>query len=92
MFYNIPSKETNPHATQIIKHNPIDCVSRKTPFGETNIPEPKSKEQGLLTHGKSRYDKLPMIVPIRKQMPENKPRCLLSVISSVGAIAPNGSG
>lgn len=40
---NEPSKETKPHETQIIKHKPIDCVSRKTPFGETNIPEPINK-------------------------------------------------
>jgi hypothetical protein len=43
MYKNEPSKETRPHATQIIKHKPIDSVSRKTPFGETNIPEPINK-------------------------------------------------
>jgi len=52
----------------------------------------KVTNKDSLTHGKARYDKLPMIVPTMKQMPENKPRCLLSVTSSVGAIAPNGSG
>jgi hypothetical protein len=40
---NEPSRETRPHPTQIIKHKPTDCVSRRTPFGETNIPEPIDK-------------------------------------------------
>ena len=33
----------------------------------------------------------PMIVPTIKQMPENKPMCLLSVTSSVGSTVPNAS-
>ncbi len=33
-----------------------------------------------------------MMVPTIKHIPENKPRCLLSVTSSVGKIALNGSG
>jgi hypothetical protein len=32
-----------------------------------------------------------MMIPTIKQTPENKPRCLLSVTSSVGNTAPNGS-
>ncbi len=38
-----------------------------------------------------RLDTLPMMRPTIKQTPENKPRCLLSVTSSVGNTAPNGS-
>jgi hypothetical protein len=45
MLRNIPSKETNPHATHIMRQRPTDCVPRKTPFGETNIPEPDRKKQ-----------------------------------------------
>ncbi len=41
---NIPSKEINPHIAQIIRQRPTDCVSRKTPFGEMNIPEPNSNK------------------------------------------------
>ncbi len=33
-----------------------------------------------------------MILPTIKQIPENKPRCLLSVTSSVGKTALSGSG
>lgn len=40
LSWHKPSKETRPAKIQVIKHNPTDCVSRKTPFGETNIPEP----------------------------------------------------
>ncbi len=40
MHKNEPSKETRPHATQIIKHKPTDSVARKTRLGEINIPDP----------------------------------------------------
>jgi len=43
------------------------------------------------TDEKALVDRLPMILPTIKQTPENKPRCLLSVTSSVGNTAPNGS-
>ena len=45
MLWNIPSKATNPDTAQTIRQRPTDCVSRKTPFGEINIPEPDSKKQ-----------------------------------------------
>lgn len=32
--------EMTPQATQTTRQSPIDCVSRKTPFGEMKIPEP----------------------------------------------------
>jgi hypothetical protein len=41
----VPSKEINPHTAQTIRQRPTDCVSRKTPFGEINIPEPNSNKQ-----------------------------------------------
>jgi hypothetical protein len=40
---------------------------------------------------KTKLDRLPMMIPTIKQTPENKPRCLLSVTSSLGNTAPNGS-
>jgi hypothetical protein len=43
-------------------------------------------------HIKIKLDRLPMMLPTIKQIPENKPRCLLSVTSSVGNRAPNASG
>ncbi len=39
-----------------------------------------------------KFERLPMILPTIKQIPENKPRCLFSVTSSVGNTAFNGSG
>jgi hypothetical protein len=39
-----------------------------------------------------RFNILPIMIPTIKQIPENKPRCLLSDTSSVGKIAPNASG
>jgi len=87
---NEPSKETRPHATQITKHKPIDCVSRRTPFGETNIPEPINKI--LIMLKKIMYLLLPIIIPTIKQAPENRPKCLLSVTSSVGNTSFNESG
>ncbi len=55
MWWNIPSKETNPHATQIMRQRPIDCVSRRTPLGETNIPEPDWKRD---KHGENMKDEI----------------------------------
>jgi hypothetical protein len=89
MHKNEPTKETTPHATQITKHKPIDCVSRRTPFGETNIPEPINKI--LIMLKKIMYLFLPIITPTIKQTPENKPKCLLSVTSSVGNTSFNES-
>jgi len=43
------------------------------------------------TDEKAAVFRLPMMIPTIKQTPENKPRCLLSVTSSVGNTAPNGS-
>ena len=36
----LPKIEMTPQATQTTRHKPTDCVSRNTPFGEINIPEP----------------------------------------------------
>ena len=41
---NIPSKASNPQRAQTIKLRPTDCVSSKTPLGETKIPEPNGKK------------------------------------------------
>jgi hypothetical protein len=41
---------------------------------------------------KIKVDILPMMMPTIKQIPENKPRCLLSVTLLVGNTAPNASG
>jgi len=90
MHQNEPSKETRPHATQITKHKPIDCVSRRTPFGETNIPEPINKILIMLNEIIVHLF-LPIIIPTIKQTPENRPKCLLSVTSSVGNTSFNES-
>ena len=79
---NEPSNETKPHPTQITRHKPTDCVSRRTPFGETNIPEPIVHITKVIFNMHFLF--LPIIIPTIKQTPENNPKCLLSVNSSLG--------
>ncbi len=90
MHKNEPSKETRPHATQIIKHKPTDSVSCKTRLGETNIPDPIKRIFIILRIIIIQF-LLPIIPPTIKQTPENKPRCLFSVTASVGSATFNES-
>lgn len=41
----IPSNEIIPDIAQTIKQRPTDCVSCRTPLGETNIPEPNYNDK-----------------------------------------------
>ena len=74
------------------KERPTDCVSLRTPFGETKIPEPKNKtlivkdrKENIVHYG------VPMITPTMKQIPENKPRCCFNAIVSFDDISLDGS-
>jgi hypothetical protein len=83
-FTNLPSRATNPLVIQIIKLKPTDSVYFRTPFGETNIPEPNQKKH---THDQNEKKKklslfhLPIILPIIIQIPDHRFNRLLSVIS-----------
>jgi hypothetical protein len=78
-FTNLPSRATNPLVTQIVKLKPTDSVYFKTPFGETNIPEPNKKKDTIKIETNFH---LPIIIPTIIHIPDHRFSCLLRVISS----------
>lgn len=57
LYQYLPSRESRPHAIQMMKLMPTEPVRSKSPEGDTKIPEP-STEQLIISFSKSILQKI----------------------------------